>query len=62
MLNATRIITVTDLYLGNNSREGKIRFYESKGDNGVKICLRKYMASGSVALIIGSTISTPYIS
>jgi len=27
------------LHLENNSRGGKIRFYESKGGNGVKICV-----------------------
>jgi len=33
------------LHLGNNSRGSKITFYESKGGNGVKIGVRKHMAS-----------------
>ena len=33
------------LHLGNDSRRGKIRFYESKGGDGVKICLCKHTAS-----------------
>ena len=34
----------TGLHLGNDSREGKIRFYESEGDDGVKVCVHKHMA------------------
>ena len=33
------------LHLGNDSRGGKIRFYESKGGNGVKIRVHKHMTS-----------------
>jgi len=34
-----------DLHLGNDSRVGKITFYESKGGNGVNIGVCKHMAS-----------------
>ena len=40
--------TSSGLHLGNNSRGGKIRFYESKGGNGIKICKRKHTASGGL--------------
>ena len=36
------------LHLGNDSRGGKIRFYESKGGNGVKIRVRKHTTSRGV--------------
>jgi len=36
---------IAGLHLGNDSRGGKITFYESKGSNGVKISVHKYMAS-----------------
>jgi len=33
------------LHLGDDSRGGKITFYESKGGNGIKIGVHKHMAS-----------------
>ena len=33
------------IYIANNSRRSKIRFYENKGSNGVNICVCKHMAS-----------------
>ena len=41
-------MALTGLHLGNDSRGGKIRFYESKGGNGVKIRVRKHMTSRGV--------------
>jgi len=38
----------TGLHLGNDLRGGKIKFYESKGGNGVKIGVHKHMASRGV--------------
>ena len=42
------ICTYAGLHLGNDSRGGKIRFYESKGGNGVKIRVRKHTTSRGV--------------
>jgi len=39
------IVKITTEYLRNDSRRVKIRFYESKGGDGVKISMCKYMAS-----------------
>ena len=36
---------VSGLHLGNDSRGGKIQFYESKGGHGVKIHVRKHTTS-----------------
>ena len=36
--------TYTGLFLGNDTRGSKIRFYESEGSDGVKVCVHKHMA------------------
>ena len=46
----TTYMLVAGLHLGNNSRGGKIRFYESKGGNGIKTCMCKHTASGDVGV------------
>ena len=42
------IVALSGLHLGNDSRGGKIRFYESKGGNGVKIFVPKHTTSRGV--------------
>ena len=39
---------MSGLHLGNNSRGGKIRFYESKGGNSIKICMCKHTPSRGI--------------
>ena len=48
MLLRNDLYTYTGLHLGNDSRGGKIRFYESKGGNGIKIRVRKHTTSRGV--------------
>ena len=33
---------LSGLHLENNSREGKIKFYENEGGDGVKVCVYKH--------------------
>jgi len=49
-LNLLPLVVLAGLHLGNDSRGGKIRFYESKGGggNGVKIDVHKHIASRRV--------------